>query len=338
MTPREAIISQIEHRETAPVPFTLGMDGEFGEEMSRRTGSDSWREKLTPYIKSGGGIPTMAKEPIDDVLERDLFGSTWRMDKRPFHLETPGLKKPSFDGYTFPSADMFAVPDLKEKVEKAKSEYPDSFITIGMGWGLWESSWGIRGFENAMMDCIAEPDFYGELLDRLTDLFLSHVAQCENVDADAVMFGDDWGDQRGVLMGPERWRQFFKPRYAKIYDAVHKQGKTAISHCCGSVVDIMPDIIEIGLDVLESVQPEARGMNPYELKRNFGNNITFWGCLGSQSTIQFGTPDQIRAEIKKLCAEMGRGGGFIIAPAKGFQPGTPLENAVAVFESFTNQE
>lgn len=91
------------------------------------------------------------------------------------------------------------------------------------------------------------------------------VAQCADIPADAIMFGDDWGDQRGVILGPERWREFFKPRWATIYDTVHAQGKVVISHCCGSIADIMPDVIEIGLDVLESVQPEATGMNPYQL-------------------------------------------------------------------------
>jgi uroporphyrinogen decarboxylase len=141
-----------------------------------------------------------------------------------------------------------------------------------------------------------------------------------------------------VIIGPDRWRKLFKPRYARIYDAVHTAGKRVIAHCCGSIVDILPDAIEIGLDVLESCQPEARGMNPYELKKRFGKDLTFWGCLGSQSTMPFGTPDEIRAEVRRLCREMGRGGGFILSPAKWLQPETPVENAAAAVESFVNQD
>ena len=100
----------------------------------------------------------------------------------------------------------------------------------------------------------------------------------------------------------------------------------------------MPDIIEIGLDVLESVQPEARGMNPYELKASYGDDIAFWGCLGSQSTIPFGTPAEITSEVKKLKQRMGAGGGFILAPAKSLQPGTPIANAAAVVEAFTDED
>jgi uroporphyrinogen decarboxylase len=148
------------------------------------------------------------------------------------------------------------------------------------------------------------------------------------------MMGDDWGNQRGVMIGPQRWRRYFKPRYARIFDAVHQQGKLAIMHCCGSVADIMADIIEIGLDVLESVQPEAAGMNPYALKQAWGDKITFWGGLGSQYTIPFATPAEIRQEIRRLRNEMGRGGGYILAPAKPLRVETPTENAVAVVEEF----
>ncbi len=138
------------------------------------------------------------------------------------------------------------------------------------------------------------------------------------------------------MIGPECWRRHLKPRYARIYEAAHAQGKITISHCCGSVADIMPDLIEIGLDVLESVQPEARGMDPYELKKNWGDKIAFWGCLGSQSTIPFGSPAGIRAEVGRLRDRMGEGGGYILAPAKDLQPETPTENAIAALEAFTS--
>jgi len=135
------------------------------------------------------------------------------------------------------------------------------------------------------MDSVITPDFYEEMLDHLMNLYLKFVDYTADLPIDAIMFGDDWGDQRGIILGPELWRKLLKPRWAKIYDAVHAKGKLVISHCCGSMIDVMPDVIEMGLDVLESVQPEARGMNPYELKKNWGDKITFWGCLGTQSTI-----------------------------------------------------
>jgi uroporphyrinogen decarboxylase len=340
MKPRDIVLEQIQHRETHPVPYSLGFEGDIAERLDGYYHSREWRERLIPYMVRIGGIDTVQQERVDDVHVRDVFGGLWRDDRRPWHLVEPVLKEPSLANYAFPSVDRF-LADVDEIVADAlrvRAEKPDSFHIVSIGWGLFEHSWRIRGFQEALMDAVTEPDFYGELLDQLTELFLAFVAVWADVPADAIMFGDDWGFQQGVLLGPDRWRTFIKPRWAKVYEAVHAQGKLAISHCCGSIVDIMPDIIEIGLDVLESVQPEARGMNPYDLKHKWGSEITFWGCLGSQSTVQFGSPADIRDEVGRLCREMGKGGGYILAPAKSLQPGTPIENAAAVVEAFTGQE
>ena len=339
MKPREYVLEQARHRETHPVPYSLGFEGDIAARLDGYYGGDGWRARLTPYLVTVGGIDTVQQERVDDAHVRDAFGGLWRDDRRPWHLVEPALKAPSFSGYAFPGAERFLanVETLRADALRACAEKADSFRIISIGWGLFEHSWRIRGFQEALIDAATEPAFYADLLDRLTDLFLSFVTVWKDVPADAIMFGDDWGYQQGVILGPDRWRKFIKPRWARVYDAVHAQGKLAISHSCGSVVDIMPDIIEIGLDILESVQPEARGMNPYELKRRWGSEITFWGCLGSQSTIQFGSPQEIRSEVQRLCTEMGAGGGYILAPAKSLQPGTPIENAAAVVEAFTNQ-
>jgi uroporphyrinogen decarboxylase len=331
--------AQIEHRETYPVPYSLGFEGDVAAQLDAYYGDTHWRDRLTPYLAGVGHVDTVGETRVDEAHVRDAFGSLWRDDRRPWHLVDPVLKRPSLDDLDFPSPDLFLgdVHKLKADALSACRERADSFQIINIGWGLFEHSWRIRGFENAMMDAIAEPGFYTTLLDRLTELFLALVQVWADVPADAIMFGDDWGFQQGVLLGPERWRTYIKPRWARIYQAVHAQDKRTISHSCGSVVDILPDIIEIGLDVLESVQPEARGMDPYALKAEFGSEITFWGCLGSQSTIQFGSPQEIKNVVKQLCTGMGAGGGYILAPAKSLQPGTPVENAAAVVEAFVEQ-
>lgn len=338
MTPREAILEQIHHRETRPVPYTLGFDEEVGKRLDEHYGGPEWREALIPYMQGVSAVNNMKREALDDgVRARDRYGSIWRIDRRPFHLEEPALTQPSLEGYDFPAPEKFFQPEQKEEGRKACETNSDRFLVAHLGWGLFETSWGMRGFENMLMDSVAEPDFYEELLDRLTDHFLAFIDYSTDLPVDAVMFGDDWGDQRGVILGPDRWRRFLKPRWARLYEAAHARGKLVMTHCCGSAVDIIPDLIEIGLDVLESVQPEARGMNPYELKQKWGDKLTFWGGLGSQSTIPLGAPDAIRSAVRKLCQEMGRGGGYILAPAKPLQPETPTENAVAVVEAFTDQ-
>jgi uroporphyrinogen decarboxylase len=320
------------------VPYSIAFEGDVEDRLDGHYGGPSWRERLTPYMVSVSAVDTGRRDPVDERLARDPYGTIWRTDLRPSHLEEPALKEPSLERYEFPRVESFVSPGQKEEARRRCEEMKDSFLVGAVGWGLFERSWTIRGFENALMDAAAEPDFYEELLDRLVDLYAAFVDHTVDLPVDAIMFGDDWGDQRGVILGPERWRRLIKPRWAKLYERVHASGKLVISHCCGSVADIMPDIIEMGLDVLESVQPEARGMNPYDLKRDWGEKIVFWGGLGSQSTIPFGTPADIRREVGRLCREMGEGGGYILKPAKPLQPGTPTENAVAVIKAFIDQE
>lgn len=333
MTPREIVLEQIHHRETDEIPYTLGFEPEVGSRLDEHFGGDDWRRKLVPYITQCGSVARVPNEKIDDTHHRDAFGTVWRTDELPSVVVEPGLKAPSFQGYAFPSPETFIDPTVTTNVKQRVSDSSRSFTIISPSLCLWQS-WYVRGFQNTLMDCAAEEDFYAELLDRFTELCLALVQECANVPADAIMMGDDWGNQRGVMIGPERWRRYFKPRYARIFEAIHQQGKLAIMHCCGSAADIMTDIVEIGLDVLESVQPEAAGMNPYALKKAWGDKITFWGGLGSQYTIPFAPPAEIRQEIRLLRSEMSRGGGYILAPAKPLRVETPTENAVAVVEEF----
>ena len=333
MKPRDMVLAQVDHRATEPVPYTLRFEDHVGARLDDHFRGDAWRGKLMQYVTHCGGVTKAPDEMLDETHVRDAFGTVWRTDELPRSVVEPGLKAPTFQGYSFPSADTFLDPAAKTEAKELVEQSRDTFTIVSPGPCLWEA-WYVRGFETTLMDCIAEERFFTELLDRMTDLCLSFVADCADVPADAIMLGDDWGNQRGVMIGPERWRRFYKPRYRRIFEAIHTQGKLAIMHCCGSVADIMGDIVEIGLDVLESVQPEAAGMNPYALKRAWGDKITFWGCLGSQHTIPFGKPAEIRREIRRLRQEMGEGGGYILAPAKPLRPETPTENAVAVVEEF----
>jgi len=333
MRPREIVLEQIHLRETAQIPYSLAFEEDVGVRLDEHFGDDDWRGRLVRYMAQCGGAARSPNEELDATHHRDAFGTVWRTDELPPVVVEPGLKAPSFRDYAFPSIDTFLDPTAKADARKRVDESADSFTIVSPTLCLWQS-WYVRGFENTLMDCVAEEDFYAELLDRFTELCLALVEECADIPADAIMMGDDWGNQRGVMIGPERWKRFFKPRYARIFEAIHDQGKLAIMHCCGSAADIMADIIEIGLDILESVQPEAAGMNPYALKRAWGDKIVFWGGLGSQSTIPFATPAEIRQEIRRLRGEMSRGGGYILAPAKPLRTETPTENAVAVVEEF----
>jgi len=240
-------------------------------------------------------------------------------------------------GYEFPSAEACFDPDWEARVRAQIEAHRDCFLVAGFGFGLFERTWTLRGFENALADVALHPAFYEELVERVAEHQMALIERLLTLPIDGVMFSDDISYQHGVLVGPQRWRRLFKPHLARQYQRVHEAGKFVLSHHCGSMAEVMDDVIEIGLDVYESVQPEAKDNSPYELKRRYGDRITFWGGLGSQSTLPFGTPAAIWAEVERLCTEMGRGGGFILAPSKAIQPGTPVENAAAMIEAFLAQ-
>jgi uroporphyrinogen decarboxylase len=337
MIPRECVLDAIQHRQPAVVPYTLGFEDGVDEELDAYYGSSAWRDRLVHYMIDVAAVDEDMKVPVDEIRWRDGYGAIWRHDRRPWHIEKPPLDRPSFDGYTFPSPEVFYRPQWKEQARRTIADHRDAFIVGGLGWGLFERSWTLRGFENLLVDVVNDPDFFEEALDRLTHLYLQFVDYTADLPIDGILFGDDWGHQQGVIIGPKRWRQFIKPHWAKVYERVHEHGKIAMHHSCGSVASIMGDMIEIGIDVLESSQPEPAGMNPYELKKQWGDKITFWGCLGSQSTVPFGTPQAIRAEVQRLRSEMGKDGGYILSPAKPIQAGTPVENIVAVYEAFVDE-
>lgn len=336
MSPKELVYEAINHKETKFLPYTIEFESETIEKYKEYC--ETWEKKIVNHILQVGPIDTEKRKEIDEKYVIDIYGSIWRIDLKPMHLEKPGLKNPDFKDYRFPQIEEFIDDERFFEVEKSINENKDRFIVARIGFGLFERTWTICGFENALIWSITEPEFYEELLNKIYKLQSDFLDVCLKFPVDGIMFSDDWGDQKGVILGPERWRKFIKPKVAKLYEKVKKNGKIVLSHCCGSVYDIMDDIVEIGLDVLQSVQPEAKNMSPYNLKKRYGKKITFWGCLGSQSIIPFGKPDQLKREIECLCKEMGKGGGYILGCAKPIRPETPIENINVIIESFTNQK
>ena len=338
MTPREFVIEQISHRETRPVPYTLHMSESVADELNVHYGGEQWRDRITKYLDV---IPIVAYHPapvdLDENHFRDACGGVWRNDKNVHHQISMPLENPSLQELVLPAPEKLITPaGLKCAAEQCEQS-KDRFRLGMIGSGLWEFFWHLRGYENALMDIAAEPAFSEGLCQRITEQILAYIDLIADLPLDGLFLGDDWGGQNGVLLGPEYWRRYIKPGWKKVIDAAHAINLPVFNHCCGSFAAIMPDIVEIGLDCIESVQPEAAGNDPYLFKKEYGRDITFWGGLGSQSIIPFGRPAELTAEIQKLISIMGNDGGYILAPAKWLMPDTPLENAVAIFEAFVDQ-
>ena len=336
---RERVEAQILHRETDFVPFAkLAFEGDVAERLDTVFGGATWRstvEGLNHIRDVTDDVPLRTwRDPTGgaDGMRTDLFGSRWRTDARPWHLEQPALPEPDLSGYRFPSADDFFPPDWDTLALQAITRRGGHFLVAGAGAGFFERAWVVRGFAESLGDAAAEPSFYERLLDGLAELEAGILLRLLRLPVQGILFADDWADQRGILLGRPRWRRFVLRRQATLYDMVRTSGKRVLSHCCGNVREIVPDLIEAGLDVLQSIQAEA--MDPYALKAEFGGALCLWGGLGTQRLVPFGTPEAIRAEVRHLCTDLGRGGGYILGPSKALPPETPTANAAAVVEAF----
>jgi uroporphyrinogen decarboxylase len=198
---------------------------------------------------------------------------------------------------------------------------------------IFETTWAIRGFEEMLADLVLRPDFVGALFERLTELRVIQARQLAGAGVDVLRLGDDVASQTGMLISPALWRKWLKPRMARIVDAA-KEVKPDIHifyHSDGDCRSIVPELIEIGVTVLNPVQPEC--MDPVEMKQEYGDRLAFWGTVGTQSTMPHGTPDEVRAVVRERIETVGKGGGLLISPTHTLEPDVPWENVVAFVEA-----
>jgi uroporphyrinogen decarboxylase len=151
-----------------------------------------------------------------------------------------------------------------------------------------------------------------------------------SADVDGILLGCDWGSQQALMMGPENWRRYIGPRHARLFKRVRAAGKYAFLHSCGNILDVLPDVVDMGVQVLNPVQPEC--MDIGEIKTRFGRDLTFWGGISTQQTLPNGSPADVRREIRDVATLLGAGGGYILAPAQAIQDDVPLENCLALIE------
>ena len=193
-----------------------------------------------------------------------------------------------------------------------------------------------RGSEQFFVDLALEPKNAEILLDKVNECAISFLEKCmEKIKGlvDGVYVGDDFGTQNGLAISPSMWRKYIKPRYKKLVSVVKKYGLKYCHHSCGGVRQIIPDMIELGFDVLNPVQPLAFGMDPYALGEEFGKDIAFYGGIDEQKTLPNGSVEDVKSEVFHRIKTLGKYGGYIVAPSHAFQPDTPMENVIAVYET-----
>lgn len=198
---------------------------------------------------------------------------------------------------------------------------------------LFEQAWLIRGFEEFMMDMIAEPEMAECLFDKLLKLRIKMAERFAMADVDVLMLGDDVGMQTGLLISLQQWRKWLKPRLAKVINSAKliKPDIHVFYHSDGNIELIIDELIEIGVTVLNPIQPEC--MDPAQIKKKYGSKISFWGAIGVQTNLPFGSCEDVRQEVKLRMETIGKDGGYVIGPTHVIEPEVPWENLVAMFDA-----
>lgn len=215
---------------------------------------------------------------------------------------------------------------------KALKENTDCYVLVTIWGSHFEKAYFARGIENFLADLAGEPEYAKKLLD-----FIIHknIVMLENIVSipgiDGILLGSDWGSQRDLLMSPDVWRELIKPGEIREYELIHEAGIDVWVHSCGDVQKIFPDLIEMGVDVLNPLQPEC--MDIYNLKDTYGDKITFWGGISTQGVLPFGTPEQVAAETRKVGEYLSKNGGYILAPSQEIQADVPYENLCAMIDT-----
>ncbi|MBN1349363.1 hypothetical protein JXJ21_08135 [candidate division KSB1 bacterium] len=306
MTSRELVKAAISHKATSRIPYFIGFTPEGEKELQKIIGDRN------------------ATEFADNDFLR--IGPPWWGW---FELEADwrGLGSPTSAAKVIGRGSYAAFFDL---LKKTRADM-DKYILVTVYGSHFEKANFARGIENFLADMAGDPVFAQRLLNTIIE---KNMVMLENFliapEIDGVLLGSDWGTQIDLIMSPDTWQEMIRPGEQREYDLIHSYGKDVWVHSCGKIDKIIPSLIEMGVDVLNPVQPEA--MDLAALKQTFGEKLSFWGGLSTQQTLPNGTPEEVKEESRRIKKLMGEGGGFIFAPAQEIQDDVPAENIMALIE------
>jgi uroporphyrinogen decarboxylase len=240
--------------------------------------------------------------------------------------------------YTWPDpGDPGRYRGFKDSVETVFNEGDKAIMVTISPAGSWEHSWTLRSPEQALMDLLINRKLYEEILDRTVEFQLTQwekVLDLVSPWIDIATLSDDLGTQVGPMMSPDLYRSLFKPRLMKITSLIRKHSNAKIYiHSDGAIRDIIPDLIDAGIQIINPVQTECEGMEPSSLKREFGKDLTFWGAGCPTNIFEFGSPEDVRENARRAIEALAPGGGFVFAPIHNIQPNVPPENIEALFNA-----
>lgn len=304
----------------------------YYEDVTYRISANDLRVAMgSDCVVTGAGLPKGYTHPktADGCIVNE-FGMTMRQGA--LYMEV--IKEP-FAGITsaddvkrFPFPDPLAdgrFDDAKEAIAKFKKDY---FVISDVELTMFEMAWHMTGMEKFMVDMGSGEPYVGVLIDRVKEFSAGVARRMAELGVDGIWFGDDFGSQTGMMISPRMWRNIFKPRYAELFKEIKAANPDVMImyHSDGAVAPILQDLVDIGLDVFNPVQPNVPGHDPKELKSRLGDRLSFWGAIDQQYLLPRGSKDEIERDVASKIEILGAGGGYLCAPAHIVQADTSMEN------------
>ena len=337
MSPKQSVIDAFLHKEHDVIPYHFNFTQRALDRMIEYTKDVEIERKLKintcmNYMQYQGRPTELADHP---GFFLDEFGVIWNRsggDKDIGGIDHPTIEDLEESDYHLPPMDE---EKLRREYEFLTSQNKDKFTMAGFGLFFFERSWSLMSMENLLANMILCPKELDAFLDKLCDYYMSMLDIALEYDIDGVYFGDDWGQQRGLIMGPSHWRRFIKPHISRLYSRVKSAGKFIVQHSCGDCLEIFPDLIEMGLDCYQTFQPEIYDIK--KVKETYGQDLSFWGGISTQRCLPFMTPEEVQQETIRIMRTMKPGGGYIAAPTHAMPYDIPSENILAMVDVFQNQ-
>ena len=341
LTSRERVLTAISLREPDRVPMALSfyptmLPQTGGKDADEQLGTDIRFVEFEPPIEQGKFLQYLERLPthmtVGNLRTLRIY-SEWG-----YHPETAG-SEPLAGARTLADVKSFSFPNLLEKrrhqhlKEKAQKIHSRGLAAAGlpphMGGEIFEAAQRLRGFEQLMSDFFRNPQLVDYLFHQLAKIASQSVAILAAAGVDVICLDDDVGEPSRMMMGPDLWRRFLKDPLSQIISAARAENSSVqiLYHSDGYIEPIIPDLIEIGVNAINPVQPDV--MDPAALKERYGSKLAFWGTVGTASGWVYGTPSAIECEVKDRIETVGSGGGLVIAPAYDLEPGVKWENVLA---------
>lgn len=346
MPPRERILKAMRRQVPDRVPREAVLTLPVEEEFRLRTYASDYEtyfgmDRRTVQYRRPQPAADFSAYMEGHTIPEGAFSDEWG------NLVVQGSEYRTTD-YIFPMKALTSVnelreypfPDFSQEVclahleTEVQSLHDRGLAVTGSLWGtFFERSWHMRGMDRLFFDFYDNPDFATALLDKMLEIRCFQAGYYAEIGVDILHTGDDLGMQNSLILSVPMWRKWIKPRLAQVIQTARriKPDLLVEYHTDGFVEPFISELIEIGIDVLNPVQPEC--MDPADIKRKFGNHMAFSGTIGTQSTLPFGTVDDVRRVVKERIETVGKGGGLILAPSHMVEPDVPWENLITFFES-----